>query len=102
MNILTINLAFSTFVFWVAAKTLCSAEAPGLRAQNDLVAHSIASLFATPWSDVSRTGGHLRWHANAVYLSGCLRRPINCRSGHGCYSSGRYTGAERETFSVAF
>ena len=28
MNILTVNLAFSTLVFWVAARLLCAAKTP--------------------------------------------------------------------------
>ena len=99
MNILTVNLALSTFVFWVAAKLYVVPKLQDYEARTILLPilllHSLRHL-------VSRVGGHLSWHPATVYSSGSLRRSHYGRPGDDLDSSGRCSGAERETLRVGF
>jgi hypothetical protein len=101
VNILTINLAFSTFVFWVAAKLYVLPKLHDCEPRTILLPilllHSLRHLglmFLAP--------GALYAGIPTQFTYPAAFGDLHCLSGHGCYSSGRYTGAERETFSVAF
>src|SRR5262249_38865973 len=101
MNILTINLALSTFVFWVAAKLYVLPKLKDYEPRTDIVAHSSTALHATPRLDVSRIGGDLSRNPTAVYTPGSLRRLVGGRAGDNCNSSSRHTGEKREIVGVA-
>src|SRR6516165_2684022 len=101
MNILTINLALSTLVFWIAAKIYVLPKLQDYEARAILLPILLAPLLAAPRLDVSHIGSHLSWHSGTVYPPGSLRRSCYSHPGNDHHSSSRDTGAEREIVGVA-
>src|SRR5215510_11569154 len=98
MNILTINLALSTFVFWVAAKLYVLPKLKDYEPRTILLPilllHSMRHLGLMFLADLSRD-------STSVYTPGSLRRLVGGRAGDDCNSSSRYTGEKREIVGVA-
>ena len=73
MNVLTVNLLFSTLVFWIAAKLYVLPRLPHLRPQTVLVPifllHSLRHL-----GHVSRSRGDVCRPRKTVCLPGSIRR----------------------------
>ena len=100
MNILTINLVFSTFVFWVAAKLYVLPKLGDYEARTFLLPilllHSLRHLglmFLT-------LGG--TYPGIPPQLSGRLWRSYYSCPGDDRHPSGRYAGPECEIAGVAF
>jgi len=93
VNILTVNLLFSTLVFWIAARIYVF---PRLRAETTehLAADTPPALVPTPRSHVPGARRHLPRHSSAVRLSGGLRRSAGRSVGNRCDSSSSLAGTK--------
>src|SRR5438094_10150761 len=78
MNILTVNLLFSTFVFWVAAKIYVFPKLSELGPKAVLLPILFATFVSTPGINVPRSRSHVRWNPSAICLSSSNRR-LACR-----------------------
>lgn len=98
MNILTINLLFSTFVFWIAARIYVLPRLPELSPRTVLLPILLLHSFRHLGLMFLAPGGHLSRHSAAVCLSGCVRRSPGCSVGSGldCRSG---EGFQREPIS---
>src|SRR5947208_8174550 len=102
MNILTVNLLFSTFVFWVAAKIYVFPKLSELGPKAVLLPILFATFVSTPGVNVPRSRSHVRWNLSAICLSSSNRR-LACRfpcSGRdsGCTSKHTRCSAARMDF----
>src|SRR6516164_9962624 len=99
MNILTINLALSTLVFWIAAKLYVLPKLQDYEARAILLPilllHSLRHLGL-----MFLTRSHLSWHSATIYPPGRLRRSCYSRPGNDCHSGGRDSGAQREAVGM--
>src|SRR5260370_12566388 len=86
MNILPVNLLFSTFVFWIAARIYIFPKLPGAEAQDRSIADSFAPCISTPRADVFSSRSDLCWNPSAIRLSGSIRRPACCFASSGGHS----------------
>ena len=84
MNILTVNLLFSTFVFWVAARIYLGPRLPGLAPRTVLLPilllHStrhLGLMFLAPGATYAAE------ISPQAHLSGGIRRSHRCFAGHG-------------------